>query len=151
MNMKEGILCPLCLLCCIINLQIVLPSIKGCNPFFGKERVTWHVCMLCILFAWPSGIEPNLLFFSFVSLHLLSLRSNARQNTGQLYVTHNIAEFHSRHPQNSWKFWEMLSKRHELQQWLMHCKLRAMKSNSPIFISLSPRFFSISSLYQSLL
>ncbi len=26
MNMKEEILCPLCLLCCVINLQILLPS-----------------------------------------------------------------------------------------------------------------------------
>lgn len=59
MNMKEEILCPLCLYCCVINLQIVLPFVSWCNPFCNKWMVTQHVCMLCILFAWPSSIEPQ--------------------------------------------------------------------------------------------
>lgn len=33
MNMKEVVLCPFCLHCCVINLQIFLTSISRCNPF----------------------------------------------------------------------------------------------------------------------
>lgn len=59
MNMKEAFLCPLCLLCCVINLQILLPSKSRHKPFCNKGKVTRHVCFLCISFAWPSGIEPR--------------------------------------------------------------------------------------------
>lgn len=36
MNMNEGILCPLCSLYCVINLQILLPSISGCYLFLQE-------------------------------------------------------------------------------------------------------------------
>lgn len=43
-NMKEEILCPLYLLWGVINLQILLPSISGCNPFCSKGKLP--VCVI---------------------------------------------------------------------------------------------------------
>lgn len=71
MNMKEAFLCPLCLLCCVINLQILLPSKSRHKPFCNKGRVTRHVCFLCISFAWPSGIEPRSLALFNLTYSLL--------------------------------------------------------------------------------
>lgn len=71
MNMKEAFLCPLCLLFCVINLQILLPSKSRHKPFCNKGRVTRHVCFLCISFAWPSGIEPRSLALFNLTYSLL--------------------------------------------------------------------------------
>lgn len=109
MNMNEGILCPLCSLCCVINLQILLPSISGCYPFLQQREGdscldAFHI--ICLTFCYWAPIFCSFLLFTLTYsplLHFTSLLFNDNQNTGQLYVTHNTAQFHSCHPQKNWK------------------------------------------------
>lgn len=108
MNMNEWIHCSLLSLCCVINLQILLPSVSGCYPSSeqgeGDSTRLDALHIICLTF-WYWAPETSALFFWLpwlITPNITSLLFNGSQNTGQLYVTRNTKQFLSCHPKSNW-------------------------------------------------